>query len=54
LRITPQLLEEMRQRAGARMARTVLATEPADQAQDMMRLNVQVEPTGRVVGAYCG
>lgn len=54
LRITPQLLEEMRQRAGARMARTVLATEPVDQAQDMMRLNVQVEPTGRVVGAYCG
>lgn len=54
LRITQQLLEEMRQRAGARMARTVLATEPADPAQDMMRLNVQVEPTGRVVGAYCG
>ena len=49
-----EVLEEMRQRAGARMARTVLATEPADPAQDMMRLNVQVEPTGRVVGAYCG
>ncbi|WP_295984342.1 hypothetical protein [uncultured Variovorax sp.] len=54
LRITQQLLEEMRQRSGARMARTVLATEPADPAQDMMRLNVQVEPNGRVVGAYCG
>lgn len=54
LRISQQLLEEMRQRAGARMARTVLATETAEPAQDMMRLNVQVEPTGRVVGAYCG
>ncbi|WP_395316209.1 hypothetical protein [Variovorax sp. UC74_104] len=54
LRISQQLLEEMRQRAGARMARTVPATEPADPAQDMMRLSVQVEPTGRVVGAYCG
>ncbi|MET3378242.1 MULTISPECIES: hypothetical protein [Variovorax] len=54
LRISQQLLEEMRQRSGARVARTVLATETADPAQDMTRLNVQVEPTGRVVGAYCG
>jgi len=54
LRVSPPLLEEMRQRAGARMARTVLSTETADPAQDTMRLNVQVEPTGRVVGAYCG
>ncbi|SEJ79322.1 hypothetical protein SAMN05216567_101136 [Variovorax sp. OK605] len=54
LRANQQLLEEMRQRAGARAARTVLATDVADPAQDMMRLNVQVEPSGRVVGAYCG
>lgn len=54
LRVSPSLVEEMRQRAGARLARSVLATDTADPAQDMMRLNVQVEPTGRVVGAYCG
>jgi hypothetical protein len=54
LRATPQLLDEMRQRAGARVGRTVLATDGADPAQDMTRLNVQVEPSGRVVGAYCG
>lgn len=54
LRASQQLLEEMRQRSGARLARTVLSTEKADPAQDTMRLNVQVEPTGRVVGAYCG
>ena len=54
LRATQQLLEEMRQRGGARLARTVLATETADPAQDTTRLNVQVEPTGRIVDAYCG
>lgn len=54
LRATPQLLDEMRQRTGARVGRTVLATDSADPAQDMTRLNVQVEPSGRVVGAYCG
>jgi hypothetical protein len=54
LRATPQLFEEMRQRAGARLVRTVLATDAADPAQDLSRLNVQVEPSARVVGAYCG
>ncbi|QNK67420.1 hypothetical protein [Variovorax sp. PAMC26660] len=54
LRATPQLLEEMRQRAGARLGRTVLSTDAPDPAQDATRLNVQVEPTGRIVGAYCG
>jgi starvation-inducible outer membrane lipoprotein len=54
LRVTQPLLEEMRQRAGAQSARTVLSTAPADPAQDTRRLNVQVEPTGRIVGAYCG
>lgn len=54
LRASPPLLEEMRQRTGARLARIVLATDSADPAQDMMRLNVQVESTGRVVGAFCG
>ncbi|WP_260397055.1 hypothetical protein [Variovorax sp. KBW07] len=54
LRVTPQLLEEMRQRAGAKVGRTVAATDTADPAQDTTRLNVQVEPSGRIVGAYCG
>jgi hypothetical protein len=54
LRATQSLLEEMRQRAGARAARTVPATETAGPAQDTTRLNVQVEPTGRIVGAHCG
>ncbi|MFM9922971.1 hypothetical protein VLK31_08275 [Variovorax sp. H27-G14] len=54
LRASASLLEEMRQRAGANVARNVLATDAADPSQDKMRLNVQVEPSGRVVGAYCG
>jgi hypothetical protein len=54
LRATPQLLDEMRQRAGARLGRTVLATDGAGPAQDATRLNVQIEPTGRIVGAFCG
>jgi hypothetical protein len=54
LRATQPLLEEMRQRAGARTARTVPANEIAGPAQDATRLNVQVDPSGRIVGAYCG
>lgn len=54
LRASQPLMEEMRQRAGARLVRVVLATDAADPAQDMTRLNVQVEPAGRVVGAFCG
>ena len=54
LRATPQLVDEMRQRTGARLGRTVPATDSADAAQDISRLNVQVEPSGRIVGAYCG
>lgn len=53
LRISAPLLEEMRQRTGARFARTMRATDPPDPAQDATRLNVQVEPAGRVVGANC-
>ena len=54
LRVTAPLLEEMKQRAGARLARTVAATDTADPSQDTTRLNVQIEPSGRIVGAYCG
>lgn len=54
LRATPPLLEEMRQRAGAKLARAVLAADTVYPAQDITRLSVQVESTGRVVGAFCG
>ncbi|VTU15307.1 hypothetical protein SRS16CHR_01438 [Variovorax sp. SRS16] len=52
-RISLPLLEEMRMRAGAYMARAVLPDDPplpfrAD------RLLVDVEPNGRVVAARCG
>ncbi|QRF55026.1 MULTISPECIES: hypothetical protein [Variovorax] len=53
LRVTAALLEEMRQRSGAKFARTVLATDPPDPALDPTRLNVRVEPSGRIVGASC-
>ena len=51
--ITAPLLEEMRQRTGARFARTVGVNDPADPQQDPTRLNVRVEPNGRVIGASC-
>lgn len=54
LRATPQLLEEMRQRAGATLARVVLAADTDYPAPDITRLSVQIESTGRVVGAFCG
>lgn len=54
LRASPQLMDEMRQRAGARVARTVPAGDAADPVQDATRLNVQVDPSGRIAGAYCG
>lgn len=53
LTINQKLLEEMVRRSGARTARTVPSTDTAG-AQDATRLSVQVEPTGRVTGAYCG
>ncbi len=54
LRATSPLLEEMRQRAGAKQARAVLATDTGYPAPDITRLSVQVDATGRVVGAFCG
>ncbi|MET3496716.1 hypothetical protein ABIC90_003781 [Variovorax boronicumulans] len=54
LQATQALLQEMMQRAGAKTGRTVPATETASPQQDPARLNLQVEPTGRIVGAYCG
>ncbi|CAA2104837.1 hypothetical protein VVAX_02960 [Variovorax paradoxus] len=34
--------------------RSVPAAEVAGPVQDTTRLNVQVDPSGRIVGAYCG
>ena len=53
LRATQPLLEEMRQRSGARFALTVLSTDPPDPVLDPTRLNVRIEPSGRIVGASC-
>jgi hypothetical protein len=52
--IDAPLLEEMRARAGAASARTVLASDPPSRDTDMTRLDVDVEPTGRIVAAHCG
>jgi hypothetical protein len=46
-------VEEMRQRSGAKFARTLLVTDPSDPVLDPTRLNVRVEPSGRIVGASC-
>lgn len=48
------LLEEMRQRSEAQMARTVLVSDPKVLPFDESRLNVDVEPNGRIVGTRCG
>ena len=48
------LLEEIRQRAEARVARTVVPSEIDVQPFDEGRLNVDVEPNGRIVGIRCG
>lgn len=52
--ITAPLLEEIRERTGARMARTVTVGDVAATAFDEGRLNVDIEPNGRIVGARCG
>ena len=46
-------LEEMRARAGARSARTAVATDPA-LAIDLQRLIVDIDPSGRILGLRCG
>lgn len=51
--ITAPLLEEMRSRAGARSARTAVATDPA-MGVDVQRLVVDIEPSGRILGLRCG
>jgi hypothetical protein len=51
--ITAPLLEEMRSRAGARSARTALASDPA-MGIDLERLIVDIDPSGRILGLRCG
>ncbi|RZL91989.1 MAG: hypothetical protein EOP82_11475 [Variovorax sp.] len=52
-RITGPLLEELRMRSGARMARLVLPDD-APLPYHPQRLIVDVESTGRVVAVRCG
>ena len=52
--VNSPLLEEIRQRAEARLARTVLQSVVSVEPFDEGRLNVDVEPNGRIIGARCG
>ncbi|MDM0055385.1 hypothetical protein [Variovorax fucosicus] len=53
-RISLPLLEELRQRTGARRARAQRIDDPQKNAEsDAARLTVDVEPSGRIVGARC-
>nr|WP_256354269.1 I78 family peptidase inhibitor [Variovorax sp. dw_308] len=52
--IDASTLEEMRLRAGARSARSVRPTDPPPRDVDATRLNVDIEASGRIVGARCG
>ncbi len=48
------LLEEMRNRTGARSARTAPVGTPLPAPGDPGRLNIDVDPQGRITGARCG
>ncbi|MGJ7494595.1 hypothetical protein ACSFA8_05945 [Variovorax sp. RT4R15] len=52
-RISAPLLEELRQRTGARRARTQPVDGPQSTEYDAARLTVDVEPNGRIVGTRC-
>ena len=51
--ISAPLLEEMRQRTGARRARAQRIDGPPNNDIDAARLTVDIEPSGRIVGARC-
>ena len=51
--VTPALLNEARDRTGARSAVTVKAGEAPSPA-DPLRLLIQVDPEGKMNGARCG
>lgn len=48
------LLEQIRIRTGARMARTALTDGVPGTDQDDGRLTVDIDPKGRIIGARCG
>lgn len=48
------LLEQVRIRTGAVVLRTVLTTDRASTDVNSGRLTVDVQPSGRIVGARCG
>jgi hypothetical protein len=52
--IDAPLLEEMRARTGSRSARTAPVGTPLPAPADPGRLNVDVDPQGRITGARCG
>lgn len=51
---TAKVVEEARVRAGARMARVLRPGQMITKEFDSQRLNLEVDATGKVVGARCG
>ena len=52
--LDPLLLEQMRTRTGSRSARTSAVGAPLPVPADPGRLNVDVDPQGRITPARCG
>ncbi|MDQ0587654.1 I78 family peptidase inhibitor [Variovorax paradoxus] len=52
--LDPLLLEQMRTRTGSKSARTSAVGAPLPSPADPGRLNVDVDPQGRISGARCG
>jgi len=52
-RINTPMLEELRQRTGARRALAQRVDDPQANEFDAARLTVDIEPNGRIVGARC-
>lgn len=51
---SPQLAETARQQAGARTVRVIGHDDMVTKEYDTTRLNLQLDPRGRVVRVYCG
>ncbi|CAM3582973.1 I78 family peptidase inhibitor [Paracidovorax anthurii] len=51
---TAKVVEDARVRAGAHMARVVRPGQLVTQEYDAQRLNLDIDPTGRITGARCG
>ena len=52
--VAQPLLEELLSRTGSSTVRTAAAGEPLPAPADPKRLNVDVDPQGRIAGARCG